>query len=116
MLRKLAVMTSTIAVAVAAGSFEAQAATLHDFDQTTLASYLSLRFSSAVPPNVIRAVLAREGFSQTDLALVTSSPQTAPGSSQSSGGSGVFGAQQISHDTLACPASDPNCELDTQVE
>src|SRR5437764_309130 len=116
MLRKLAVMTSTVVVAVVAGSFEAQAATLHDFDQTTLASYISLRFSSAVPPAVIRAVLAREGFSQADLALVTSASTAAAAPGASPAGSGVSSAQQISRDTLACPSSDPNCELDTQVE
>jgi hypothetical protein len=92
---------------------------LHDFDATTLASYVNLRFSSAVPPNVIRQVLAGEGFSQADLDLIAASPSTpAPGRpSTDVGPPGVSSVQQISQDPLACPSSDPiPCELDTETE
>jgi hypothetical protein len=117
--RKRLAAVAVVGAALAAQSAPAGAATLHDFDQATLASYLSLRFSSAVPPNAMRVVLAREGFSQADLALVTASASAAPSAPTAGGGggSGVFSAQQISRDTLACPVSDPTpCQLDTQIE
>src|SRR5437016_8836652 len=57
-----------LAVAMAAMAAPAPAAQVqHDFDPATLAQYLSLRFSSAVPPIVIQHALAAEGFSQRDL-------------------------------------------------
>ena len=64
-----------LAVAMAAMAAPAPAAQVqHDFDPATLAQYLSLRFSSAVPPIVIQHALAAEGFSQRDLDLVAASP------------------------------------------
>ena len=105
-------------VAALASAQPARAEVLHDFDQATLASYVSLRFSDAVPPNVIRTVLAGEGFSQRDLHWITADA-VSTGSAQSTGGSlaSVTYAQQISQDTLLCPTTDATpCELDTQVE
>src|SRR5690349_1563921 len=93
-----------------------QAQTLHDFSAGTLASYLSLRFSSAVPPAVMERVLAGAGFSPTDLSLISTSNSAANPPGPDKGGAAATPAQQISQDTLACPASDPTCELDTQVE
>jgi hypothetical protein len=112
-------------VALAAGSAQAPR---HDFDRDTLASYLSLRFSSAVPPAVIERVLATEGFSQDDLALVRQAAAAArsysapveatSGASPTASGAGrhVHPARQISRDRLDCPNSDPECELDTEAE
>lgn len=111
-----------MAVALAAPAPAAEVR--HDFDPATLASYLSLRFSSAVPPTVIQHVLAAEGFSQRDLDLVAASPSTSGGSPAAAAAASaaaldpsVSFAQPISQDTLPCPSSDPTpCELDTQIE
>jgi BNR repeat protein len=87
----------------------------HDFAPGTLASYVSLRFSSAVPQSVIHRLLAAEGFSQRDLDLVA-----APGSPltpHAAGPAAAIRARLIGRDVLACPPSDPTeCELDTQSE
>lgn len=92
----------------------------HDFDANTLASYVSQRFSSAVPPTVIKAVLAREGFSKRDLDLITAQgPSPRPlfnATASYVSDPAVMFAQQISRDTLRCPSSDPSCEVDTQTE
>ena len=119
-LRRWAGLAGAIALACVLASAQpaTPAVTLHDLDPTTLAAYVSLRFSSAVPPSVIRTVLAGEGFSQRDLDLVTADASPAKSSSAPTGPAGsVSFSQQISQDTLPCPTSDPTpCELDTQVE
>jgi len=113
-------LLATASVALLAsipGTGAAGGTALHDYDAATLASYVSLRFSSAVPPNVIRQVLAGEGFSQADLNLVTTSNASVGRPSSNVGPPGVSSVQQISKDTLACPSSDPTpCELDTETE
>jgi hypothetical protein len=100
----------------------ASAAVLHDFSPTALRAYVDFRFSSAVPDALIYRVLAAEGFSERDLALLRSSPASLPTSSSSvpltaaSSTPSVKYAQAISQDTLACPTTDPSCELDTEPE
>ena len=75
-LRRVVALGAAIAVAIAIASAPAQAADVHDFDAPTLAAYISLRFSSGVPPSVIRTVLAGEGFSQRNLDLITADGST----------------------------------------
>ena len=89
---------------------------LRDFDPLTLAAYVDFRFSSAVPPSVIRAVLAGEGFSQRDLDLIMATGPPLERPPTASGGPGITNVKQISRDPLSCPGTDPNCELDTEAE
>jgi BNR repeat protein len=121
--RKLTALAS--AVALIAGFCtpgSAQARARHDFDQRTLAAYISLRFSSAVPTNVIRRVLAAEGFSRRDRRLIAARGAPQPEASGSRDfapitSAGVGFSQEISRDRLPCPSSDHTpCELDTQPE
>jgi len=113
-------------VALASGSAPVPA---HDFDRQTLAAYLSLRFSSAVPPAVIQHVLATEGFAARDVALAGQvAPQRTSGESVSATGGAagraagaapypVNALRQVSRDRLRCPKSDSTeCELDTEAE
>src|SRR5947208_486429 len=79
--RRILVLTGGFALVLAMAAPAPAAEVRHDFDPATLAQYLSLRFSSAVPPTVIRHTLAAEGFSQRDLDLVAASPSTASGGS-----------------------------------
>jgi hypothetical protein len=88
----------------------------HDFSQVTLASYLAFRFSSAVPPAEVERFLSGLGFSATDLSLVTTANSSVGSLAPDKSSGGVSNAQQISKDTLACPSTDPSCELDTQIE
>ena len=117
-MRRLLVFATTAALLLSIHPQElAGAGALHDFNAGTLASYVSLRFSSAVPPNVIRKVLEGEGFSQANLDLITASNSSVGRPSTDVGPPGVSSVQQISRDTLACPSSDPTpCELDTEAE
>src|SRR2546428_1281599 len=116
-MRRLIAALATMALVLSAmAARPARADVLHDFDATTLASYLALRFSSGVPAAVMEKVLAGEGFSQTDLALVVASNSSVGGPSSDQGTAGLSSSQQISQDSLACPATDRSCELDTEPE
>jgi BNR repeat-like domain len=118
--RKLLTLMAICALTVALEAAPASAASVHDFDPETLAAYVSLRFSSAVPPKVIRRVLAVEGFSRANRDLVAASgatPRERALTAPVSEPFGVSNAQEISRDTLPCPPSDPTpCQLDTQAE
>lgn len=108
-----------VALLVAIGLWttrQVRADVAHDFSQTTLASYLAFRFSSAVPPAEAQLFLSGLGFSPTDLSLVTATNSSIGSLTPDKSSGGTAPAQQISQDRLACPSTDPSCELDTQVE
>src|SRR5204863_5413820 len=78
-------------------------------------------FSSAVPLPFVRTVLAADGFSDRDLAIVSSWGRTGRDSAAASPLAANARPRfptprQISRDGLRCPRSDPKCELDTEVE
>src|SRR5436853_835229 len=115
-MRSFFVLSLILAFVAALAPAPVRASALHDFDATTLASYLALRFSSGVPASVMQKVLAGEGFSQTDLNLIAASNASVGRPSSDQGTAGLSSSQQISQDTLACPATDTSCELDTETE